>query len=269
MLLFSRMRAHATLISLLLTVSLIFTGCTGSQESSDGSPPPSSYTGTELFEGLVLAQGDVAQRIPPIQKHWMAQNYVKEDDQLDRLQEFTSKIVEQVSETNPDFLSNFKTDVTSGDRNRIQNALNRGAIVAANATASMDEVQDVRRQLRENPDQRDKLIKQFRDSRGVRDTSVTQFEGALERFVSSESPSDAIPKPINVDYAAICYVHVHVSVWNVKNYFRDFAVVVDVNLDRQFVLPPRPQVPVRDDPDRNRRLLHEETIDSIARNLET
>lgn len=261
---------------ILLFLGTVFTvGCTprasgpGSSTNQDQESSPTSYSGAELFEGIILAQGEVAANVDPIREHWMARNYVENEEQLQRLREFNQGIVERVAERQPEFFETFKEDVTSGDRNRIQTALNRGSVVAGMVLANIDEVQEIRQQLRENPDQTENIVRRFSETEGVRDVSVEQLNQALRRFATADLTPDDIPRPLNVDYAAISYVHLHVSVWRIQNYLRDFAVVVDVSTDQQLMYPVvLPNPPVLGDSEQSYRLLHEQTIDSIARELE-
>lgn len=249
----------------LLGIALLSFGCTSQNSSRNGDA--GQYSEADLFEGLVLAQGEVAREIDPIRNHWMADNYL-EDEQLRRVRAFTDTLVQRVSATNPEFLSTFKTAVTSGNRPRIQNALNRGAMVAANVTTGMEKVQEARRQLQQNPDQQAEIIERFREEEGVREESAQQLEEELKRFVEGELHPREIPKPLNVDYAYMCYLHRQSSVWHIQNFLRDYAVLLNVDFDRQsfLVLPQRPPPGATN---QDQSLLQEEMIDGIARKLES
>jgi SdpC family antimicrobial peptide len=257
------------IVSLLLGITLMI-GCAESDETKDTDPNENQaeYTDVELFTGLVFGQGPVAKKVPIIQEHWAPHNYIDDSERLRELRNFNRRIAEAVAEEHPEFIANFQKAVRSGDRTEIKTALNRGALVSVQVVSQMEEVQKIRKQLRENPDQAKQIVENSREFEQEhftepREQSVEQLQQAIDQFEDGDFNLDEIPKPLNVDYATYCYLYRHATVANIQHFFRDYAVVIDsdIDLSRIYLLP---DLPVLEGQDQDYRLLHEQTIDGIA-----
>lgn len=171
----------------------ILAGCT-SEKSPDESPDE-EYDGKEMFRGLVLGQGEVADEISVIRDHFKVDNYIHSDVERRGLTNFHNQLLDHIEEENPEYFASFKQDITSGDHSHIQNTLNEASLVAVESMTRLEEVEAFRQRLRENRALADSIIHKAQ-TQNVEDRTIEQVERTLEALASGELESirrDGLP----------------------------------------------------------------------------
>lgn len=152
------------------------------------------YAPDELFLGLVLGQGAVAEEIGVIHEHFLIDNYVPEKS-LETLKRFNLKIVQQIEEMEPEYLPGFKEAVQSGDRPAIQRALSDASLLAVEATTQLKEVKEFRAQLEKDPGLIEEILENAR-ANGIEEQTVEEAEQTLLAFVEGKLGSIRTVEPI-------------------------------------------------------------------------
>jgi len=100
----------------------------------------SDYSSSQVFRGLILGDGPVADDIPAIRQGYRVSNVV-EGEELDATRRFMDRVLKALEESDPDALAVFKSDIMSGDHVRINEAMVRGSKMAREAISLQPEVQ--------------------------------------------------------------------------------------------------------------------------------
>lgn len=169
-----------SILSLLILVASI--GCTP-HRSPEGTSPK-EYDGQQIFKGLVLAQGPVAEEIPVMQEHFMLENYVQTAAQQKALTTFNEKVVSQIAEERPDYFASFRERITSGNRTEIKEALDDASVVAVEATARLESVRAFQERL-QDPALADSILSTL-SRYDVEDRTVEEAERILEITAAGE-----------------------------------------------------------------------------------
>ncbi|MFA6057790.1 MAG: hypothetical protein WC756_06310 [Taibaiella sp.] len=78
----------------------------------------------DLFMGLIFANGPLVNIIPELQSTKEVKDlYITEVDQIQQEAILQKLVIDNISKSNPDFFFSFKTEITSGDHQRIAYAL--------------------------------------------------------------------------------------------------------------------------------------------------
>src|SRR4051812_10223716 len=87
----------------------------------------SSLSGEQLYRGIILADGPVADLLPEIRDNVKLDNFITDKEQLATISKANDQVVDQVRKVRPDFFGSFKKDIQSGDhlliRRGMQDAL--------------------------------------------------------------------------------------------------------------------------------------------------
>jgi SdpC family antimicrobial peptide len=87
----------------------------------------SSLSGEQLYRGIILADGPVADLLPEIRDNVKLDNFITDKEQLATISKANDQVVDQVRKVRPDFFDSFKKDIQSGDhlliRRGMQDAL--------------------------------------------------------------------------------------------------------------------------------------------------
>lgn len=112
---------------------------------------PARYSGADLFRGLYLGQGPVAELFPEIwsdveQGRLQAVPPEKLAEVEHAISDYADAIVERIAEADPDFLDDFEADVQSGNHLLVEEAVLDGAyklidIIAADLGVTPEELQ--------------------------------------------------------------------------------------------------------------------------------
>lgn len=130
-----------------------------SQERHLESP---EYTDQELFHGLVLGHGPVAQRIPALAELAAIQDQLPRDvaARLEGpIERFHQRLIATVAAQESAFFSTFGAAIRSGDHLRIASMLRRARRLVVSAIESLPEVRELRRRIKSDPTLRSKMLK--------------------------------------------------------------------------------------------------------------
>lgn len=115
---------RAYLLKWYLTAPLALLTVLVSCESKNESIKPSlaSYSGKELFEGLMFAKGEVTTLFPELEKGVMARASLK-GELLDDILELEEEMIRTIEVKNPKYFDKFKSSITSGKHLAIKEAM--------------------------------------------------------------------------------------------------------------------------------------------------
>jgi SdpC family antimicrobial peptide len=86
-----------------------------------------SYSGEELFRGIFMAEGEVADKLSIFDKMPIRQQLESNDSLRTKYKAELDEIVALIQVNKPNFFGDFEREITSGNVLRVQNAVNNGA----------------------------------------------------------------------------------------------------------------------------------------------
>ncbi len=96
--------------------------------------PTPSYSGTDIFQGVYFGQGDVASLLPDF---WSRPEFASLTTLTPDQAAAVGNVISAINTSDPSYFSNFETEMTSGDNNRVSAAFQDGANrIAAVVTAA-------------------------------------------------------------------------------------------------------------------------------------
>lgn len=131
---------------------LLLTGCdsSGPTAADDGQAPSGHSLFKGIVLGIVLGQGEVAQQIPEIRDFTKVSTVARSEEQRKAIRRFNADLLQKIEDTRPEYFERFRSAIRSGDRIRIQNALDEAGSVVLEAMSEIEEVKKLRAKLREN-----------------------------------------------------------------------------------------------------------------------
>ncbi len=125
------------------------------------------FSGVDLYRGLVLAHGPVADLIPEIRDHYRVTSFVTDPEHLQLVEAVQQRILQAVAAVDPAFFATFAALVRSGDPLAIQRGLELAAGTTLAAIAGIPEVQQLRQRAREDPGVRQRILSEIRAVEGL------------------------------------------------------------------------------------------------------
>lgn len=178
-------------LALLCGVLLAGMGCKETQDAaSDEEEEAVVYTGQELFRGLVLGDGPVAEEVETVREYWMAGKMVDSDEKLRSLRDAHDRMLAQIAERDSAYFDEFREAILSGDRPRIAEALQEGAVVSTQALSQLEEMQEFRQALREDPEMIDQMVERVRAAEDVSPEEAGQLKEFMTAFAQGELQPD-------------------------------------------------------------------------------
>ncbi|WPO91738.1 hypothetical protein [Chryseobacterium sp. HR92] len=91
-------------------------------KSSVNSNKLQNFTDEEVFKGVIFMEGDVAELFPEY-KELNFRNFIDDQDDINEIVNFQNVLMNSIKDENPEFLSNFNEEITSGDYDRVKEAI--------------------------------------------------------------------------------------------------------------------------------------------------
>ncbi|HUD70562.1 MAG TPA: hypothetical protein VMQ62_01260, partial [Dongiaceae bacterium] len=149
--------------------------------------PPRSWSGEEMFRGILLADGPVAEFLPEIRDQ-IRPSLLKGDPRLRRaVAVFQDQLVEALAQRDPAFFDEFADAMRSRDRLRIERALIEAGQRSVAALRESPAVQQVERDLRDHPERQREMLDSLRAAPGLASLSEADLLLALNTMVAMSS----------------------------------------------------------------------------------
>jgi hypothetical protein len=117
---------------LLLTNYILYSCSSGSNDlendenssvsKSSVSSKLQNFTDEEVFKGVIFMEGDVAELFPEY-KELNFRNFIDNENDINEIVNFQNVLMSSIKAENPEFLSNFNKEITSGDYYRVKEAI--------------------------------------------------------------------------------------------------------------------------------------------------
>lgn len=143
---------------LLLVAVLIHSGA----PQAYASKPVRAFTGEQLYRGLVLGHGEVADLIPQVRDHYRVSNFVTSVEELRLVEAMQDRMIASIDEMDPNFFREFRKMIRSGDHLVISEALAKARRVTVNSIGAIPEVQELRSRFSQDPSLRDQMLADLR-----------------------------------------------------------------------------------------------------------
>ena len=157
------------------------------------------HSGEDLFRGIFLASGYVADALPEIRDH-MATNYLDNQEQLNEVKRRQDLIVQQVARDAPGFFYELEQAVSHKNPVQVRNMIEQGVVVLQNALAILEMTPD--------PAQQEEAVQRIKDRMGA-DNSPDALKAAINAEVqNSLLPVVVLPFPPVIGQCLIAYCYV-------------------------------------------------------------
>ncbi|MEM7160488.1 MAG: hypothetical protein AAF799_47060 [Myxococcota bacterium] len=140
------MTISKSLISIVTVISIVGSvGCQNapSDPTTEVTSPSAEFSDEDMFRGLVLAQGPVAQEIPEIAEQLATLDQLS-PQQRRVTEDLLDRLTEEVRDIDPDFFEYFAAEVRSGDHIRVMEALTDASGMVNRAMTQIEELQAAR-----------------------------------------------------------------------------------------------------------------------------
>jgi SdpC family antimicrobial peptide len=205
----------------LSAAAMLAQGC-----GADASPARRSRpSGEELFRGIILASGPVADSIPEIRDHRAARNLTSDPEKLAMIEAAHDLLIGEISLQQPAFFDRYQKLIESGDELQVQRSFLEGARVLVEALKSIDRSGKVRDEL-QNPSTIENAVRAEAGRRGAKvdpELLARVRSGLATLSHSTPNPQAAVgqvPDATTVVLAVVAVVYVVAAV--------DLGVVVNV-----------------------------------------
>jgi len=245
---------------------LVLVGCTPQRTPEGDTTETEEYSGEAIFRGLVLGEGSVAKEISVIQEHFLVNNYVESEVQRQALVNFNQDLIDQISESEPEYFARFRERIASGDRSEILNTLNEASTVAIEGAMQMESVQSFQKRLQEDPALADSILPSL-ERHDARARTVEETERILKAFAAGELGPDSEPSIPQVGQGWLVRPHMHsgMAVGVVLEAAVAVCAVYKVTFWTDDNGNSGDQIPYPQYDDERLNLLQERAIDEIAR----
>ena len=173
-------------LCLLVALFLVFEG--GNLLFAQGTPPP-AFSDADLYRGIFLADGPVADFVPEIRDELRLSNLTEDSDVLRAVRSLHDRIIRKLEETRPGFLRAFGASMRSGDHLEIDRALEEAAVVTTEALSHMPEIAELRKEMKEDPTLRDHLLEEMKRTEGADKLPPGEIEKALDLLLAESLES--------------------------------------------------------------------------------
>ena len=141
-------------------------------------------TDEDLFRGLILAQGPVAERIPEIRDHFMPGRFTADPRLIRAIELFQDQLIEAIGVHHPRFFEWFGAGVRSGDHLRIQETLEQAGNLTVSVLRQTAHVRSVSREINENPATFRDLLNRLKHEPEASEATEAEIVEALETVVA-------------------------------------------------------------------------------------
>jgi SdpC family antimicrobial peptide len=187
---------------LLLAVMIIHTG--GPQAYA--ARPAHTFTGEQLYRGLILGHGQVADLIPQVRDHYRLSNFVTTVPELQLAETVHDRIISSISAADPGFFQRFGTLIRSGDHIRISQAFQHAQGVTLKAIGAIPEVQELRARYNEDPSLREVMLDDLRNLDSQARLTEIQLQDAADAVLVATLPVGDVGAPVRDEVASITIV---------------------------------------------------------------
>lgn len=230
------------------------------------------YSGEELYRGLVLAHGPVADLIPEIRDHYRVTNFVKDADDLKMIETAQDRIIDAIRDNHPTFFVDFADMVQSGDHLKIHQALSWASEVTMDSVSSLEEVQQLRQQTKADATQREALIEEMKNAEGAEQLSQEDLDYGAELLLADtldaiESPSPKVAfLSIVAVIVAVAAIVAAITVVAAQSYALALNIAAAINVAAAVVAWVEVYTPEKSNI-ADSALFEEQMIDSVATQL--
>jgi SdpC family antimicrobial peptide len=199
----------------LAAFGLTTTGCSevaGIVAPAEAAPAAASYSGEELYQGLVLGWGPVAEALPFVRQHYSVTRFENDPAQLQLFEAVQARIVSSIATERPDFFGRFAERIQSGDHFEIDKALREASEVTAVAVRSMPEMESLRAELATNQELREAVRASLSPQGAEMGMDPEELASLALAFLSAEGDQAYDPGTQWVAFAAFLTFAVAVNV---------------------------------------------------------
>ena len=237
-------------------------------------PPLPSFSGQELFRGLILMDGPVSDLIPEIRDQ-IRPPLDKRNRHLARaVALFQDQLIDALNERDQRFFMVFAESIRSGDHLRIQAALLEAARITLEVLRQDSVVQALGREIKEDPRKRQALLEALKDTPGGPGLSEAERVQVVETLAWLSADNSASgPNPYAVDSSVVVVlvtvaaVVAAVTVALAQSYAAVLNVAGAVNFYLAIVAMTSVTVTKQPEGRGDLSLLQEQMVDSIAMTL--
>jgi SdpC family antimicrobial peptide len=157
--------------------------------------PPRPISGEELFRGILLADGPVADMLPEIRDQIRPMLVVNAEPRLRRaIVFFQDELIEALGRRDPAFFDDFAAAMRSGDRLRLQRTLVGAGHATVAALRESPAIRAVGRDLKADPARQRALYQALRSEPGLEALSDADLEAAVASMAAlAVEPVDEEP----------------------------------------------------------------------------
>lgn len=148
--------------------------------------PTGQYSAQELFLGIMLGEGPVAELIPVIREDYWIEIRDLNNVSRDQIRAFNAELLDKVQIVDPSFLAGFKVAMQSGDPLTISEKLDAASYILNDAVKLMTEG-DTLAYLADNQEVVDTRLAPYLDANGyldLQDTLVTPDQANAELWAA-------------------------------------------------------------------------------------
>jgi SdpC family antimicrobial peptide len=201
--------------------SSVLVGC-----GEDRTPgQKSGYEGEELFRGILLASGPVAESIPEIRDSRMPRNFIADTKRLAAIEAAHELLIARIKQRDPGFFEKYQSMVQSGNELTVERSFAVGAQAVVDAVLSMDDTGAARKEL-ESGEALEATLRADASKRGVKidAEALAQGKAMLKSMAAGNSgltgQVGASPKVVSLVFGVVFAVYIVAAV--------DLAVAVNV-----------------------------------------
>ena len=176
--------------ALFLIVALLLWSCKSKDSKPDQPEGKASYSGEELFRGIMFADGKVAETLPEIKKvqELVGMQSMKEN-QKKAVKTLQDSIVFRINKIDPDYFKSFQYNISSGNHVVITSAIRNASSVINNIILTsnkglsqiLDERENKLLMARLSASKNLDLLKNYKDSSSLVSTSARDYWINLDR----------------------------------------------------------------------------------------
>ncbi|HEX5759114.1 MAG TPA: hypothetical protein VF121_07965 [Thermoanaerobaculia bacterium] len=264
-----------------LTSLLVFTSTDSSRllaagtESQPRSVVHPTFSGEDIYRGVFLGHGPVADLLPEVRNHLAIDNYVVEPRERATIRRFHDRLVGALANAEPTFFDELENAFTSGDHLVIERSLEWAGQKTLHTLSLLPEIQGLRRAIERDPEVLTEVNESIRKAQGGEGFDPATLEAAIALAVgqsltaASTSPYTANSSIVAV-LVAVAAVVAAITVLALQSYAAIFNVAAAVTFAAAVVALIKITVPRRKKAAASLssgNLLREQLVDSVARYL--
>jgi hypothetical protein len=176
----------------------------GSGLAAPARPPVPAFSGEDLYRGIILVHGPVAEMIPEIRDQLMPARFVNDRRLLRAIEMFQDRLIEEIGSAHPQFFAEFAAAMQSGDHLVVLRGLEDAARLTLETLSGMHEIAALRAVLREDPGRMRDLLNGLKHNPEAAEIDEAALQRAIEAAVAqgleqAETPQD----PYTVDSSVV------------------------------------------------------------------